>query len=208
MRTAILTATVLAACDPLASRDYVGEPLITLQGTFATSAASSSDLGGVALMWQDPDGAGGPGAAATAVPVAIEFPASFSIAVPAPPPDGVALAFGDGSTVAEAYIYVVRDATSSHPTKLLGTDRTHALIYAATDIADGTDAAAYLGGPVTAGFHLRRFVAMDAPPPAQTAAIQRCVAHGSSGPACTARRAYQLAATGDDEPLRVVLWPP
>src|SRR5262245_1600438 len=173
MRTVFLL--VLAACDPLAGRDYVGEPLITVTGTFApTSAAPSDPVGGVALMWQDPDGAGGPGKAATSVPVAIEFPASFSIAVPTPPPDGVALVFGDGSAVAEAYIFVVGDIGEAHPTRLLGADRAHALIYAPSDINDGSAAAAYLGGAVSAGYHVRRYTGADAPPPAQAEAVTRC----------------------------------
>jgi hypothetical protein len=207
MRT-LLPILALAACDPLAGRDYVGEPLITLTGTFApTSAAPSDPVGGVALMWQDPDGAGGPGKAATSVPVAMEFPASFSIAVPTPPPDGVALVFGDGSAVAEAYIFVVGDVGEAHPTRLLGAERAHALIYAPSDIAAGSATGGYLGGAVSAGYHLRRYVGTSDPPPAQAEALARCMTTGPAD-ACKARRAYQLAATGDDEPLRIVLWPP
>ena len=207
MRTVFLVLAI-AACDPLAGRDYVGEPLITLTGTFApTSSAPSNPVGGVALMWQDPDAAGGPGKAATSVPVAMEFPASFSIAVPTPPPDGVALVFSDGSTIAEAYVFVVGDVGEAHPTKLLGADRAHALIYAPGDIADGSAAAAYLGGAVSAGYHVRRYTGADTPPPAQAEPVAQCLKHDPVD-ACKVRRSYQLAATGDDEPLRIVLWPP
>jgi len=44
-----------------------------------------------------------------------------------------------------------------HPSGFFGADRTHALIYTSADVAAGTLAAMYLGGPVTAGFHLRRY---------------------------------------------------
>ena len=140
------------------------------------------------------------------VPVSIEFPAAFAVEVPAPPPDAVMFAFADNLPLAECYVYVVGDGDAL---RLLGADRTHALVYATYDVADGTAAAAYLGGPMSAGFHLRRFAATSEPSPQQATLIDRCTAGGGSHDACLARHLYQLSQpVTEDEPLRIVLYPP
>ena len=210
MRVAILALLVGVGCDSVAGTDYVGEPLFTLVGGFApTSAQPSLPVGGVALLWQDADGAGGPGKAATAVPVTIEFPASFRVAVPTPPPLSVMFTFGDGGpAIAEAYVYVIADVAATHPIRVLGADRGHAVIYAAGDVAADSAAARYLGGPVAAGFHLREYMAVSPPAAGQLELIARCVASGAPRVACETRRSYQLAAARDSEELRIVLWPP
>ena len=204
--------TMAAGCDPLASRDYVGEPLITLTGTFATAAptaAPEAPIGGVALMWQDSAGPEGPGGVATAVPVAIAFPATFQIDVPAPPPAGARFSFADGDVqLAEAYVFVVEDPAAAHLVTR-GADRAHVLVYASADVAAGTLAADYLGGAVTAGYHLRRFTtATPAAHSAQASLIARCVANTGAASACATRRGYQLAAIADDAPLRIAVSPP
>jgi hypothetical protein len=206
MRSTVLVGLAVAAtgCDSFADIDYIGEPLIVLSGTFAASSRPVGHVGGVALLWQDAEGAGGPGKASTAVPVSIEFPAAFRVAVPAPPPELVRFAFGDEPELAECYVYVVAD-TSPHPTRFYGMDRTHALIYAEDDIVEGTLAAAYLGGPVSAGYHLRRYLATETPSAAQAELIGRCMANGDSRARCTGRRLYKLVATSDEEPLQIVL---
>lgn len=196
---------LLAGCDALAGRDFVGEPMFTLRGTVLSRASANADgVEGIALMWQDASGAGGPGVAVTTVPIAIEFPAQFRATVPVPPPDAARFSFGDaGVALAEAYVYVVADAGAPRPAPL-GVDRAHVLVYASGDVAAGTLAADYLGGPLAAGYHLRRFTPVQAPGPAQQGLIERC-AGVAPRHACEVRRAYQLAATGDDEPLRIVV---
>lgn len=191
----------LVGCDPLAGNDYVGKPLITIRGTFAQTGAPGAPLGGVALLWQDANGPGGPGVAATTVPVALEFPAAFELSVPTPPP--VAARFTvDGVQLAEAYIYVVGDLAAPRRTTR-GTDRSHVLVWASADIADGTRAAEYLGGPITAGYHLRRFLPTHVVGVLQHALIDRCVQSGALESACATRRAYQLEAVDDADALRI-----
>jgi hypothetical protein len=211
MRITVLSAVALAclaSCDSFAGNDYVGEPLITLSGSFApSSTAPAGHVGGIVLLWQDAEGAGGPGKSAMAVPVSIEFPAAFHVAVPAPPPPEVMFGFPDGPQLAECYVYVVDDVATRHPNRFFGSDRTHALVYAAGDVAAGTMAATYLGGPMTAGFHLRRYTPADTPSPAQAELIARCTAGGDPPAACAGRRHYQLAPASDAEPLRIVLGP-
>jgi hypothetical protein len=88
-----------------------------------------------------------------------------------------------------------------------GADRVHALVYVGADVAPGTLAADYLGGPLTAGYHLCRF-APGTPGTAQAQMIERCVGGGAPRAACTIRRGYQLAPIADDDPLRIAVTPP
>ncbi len=200
---------LLAGCDSLASKDYVGEPLFRLTGTFDAAAHAPEDpVGGIALLWQDAFGSGGPGVAPTTVPVAIEFPATFRVDVPLPPPDEVRFMFGDADVeLAEAYVYVVADPSALRLDPR-GSDRVHVLVYTSGDVPAGTRAADYLGEPLTAGYHLRRFDPVMVPATAQSELIERCVASGASRPACSARRGYQLAPIPDDDPLRIAVAPP
>jgi hypothetical protein len=212
MRGAVLASllvSLLAGCDSLASSTYVGQPLFTLTGTFQSTANAPADpVAGVALLWQDSATADGPGVAATTVPVAIQFPATFRIDVPAPPPDTARFAFADtGVELAEAYVYVVAD-TSAAQLEPRGADRVHVLVYAGADITDGSAAADYLGGPMSAGYHLRQFAPSTSPGAAQAALIARCVSSGATPAACHARRDYQLGPIADDDPLRIAVTPP
>jgi hypothetical protein len=194
---------LLAGCDSLADSDYVGQPLFTLSGSFAEGAnAPAGPVAGVALFWQDAHGAGGPGIAATAVPVSVAFPAAFSVAIPAPPPEAARFGFGDGVMIAEAYVYMVGDVHAPRQTPL-GSDRTHVIVWASADVAAGTPAADYLGGPITAGYHLRHFALATTVGAAQAQLIDACAATGARRSACATRRAYQLQPIIDEDRLRI-----
>ena len=208
MHRLVVVIALVAACDSLASRDYVGQPLFTLTGTFAPSTtAPATPAGGVAILWQDANGAGGPGIAASAVPVAIEFPAAFRVDIPEPPPAAARFTFADSSVaIAEGYVYVVADAAATHLVTA-GADRSHVVVYATADVAAGTLAADYLGGPITAGYHLRHFAAATTTGTAQAQLLERCVTSGAARKACEARRQYQLAPIADDDPLRIAVSP-
>ncbi len=199
MRSLVLLA--VAACDPLAGTDYVGEPLFTLGGTLS---APDDQVGGVALVWQDPRGAGGPGVATTAVPVALEFPAAFHVSIPTPPPAAARFTL-DGVELAEAYVYAVVDPSAARPAPR-GLARGHVLIFASSDVPPGSAAAAYLGGPVAAGYHLRAF-APTPTPRAQQPLIERCIVAGWSRRACEVRRAYDLEPASDDDALSIEVMP-
>jgi hypothetical protein len=209
VRGSVLLLACLSGCDSLASTDYVGQPLFTLEGTLAAPATAPDDpVGGLALLWQDATGAGGPGLASTSVPVAIEFPSTFRAAVPVPPPELARFAFADADVqLAEGYVVVVADAAAARP-EPRGTDRVHVLVYASADVEAGTLAADYLGGPLTAGYHLRRFAIAPTAAPAQAALIERCVASGADRTACVARRGYRLGPIADDDRLRIAVTPP
>jgi hypothetical protein len=199
-----LLCVALVGCDGLATNDYVGESLFTLEGTFATTTNAPEDpLGGVALLWQDPAGPDGPGVASTTVPVAIQFPASFEVDIPVPPPAAARFSFEPGIDIAEAYVFVVANTGSDHVTPL-GGERTHAVVWASADVPTGSLAADYLGGPVSAGYHLRTFVPIATVGAAQAQMIERCAGDKR---ACEVRRAYQLSVSGDHDRLSVAVSP-
>ena len=195
-------------CDALAPSDYVGEPLFSLEGTFATRANAPDDpLGGVALLWQDPAGPDGPGVASTVVPVAIAFPASFHVDIPVPPPEIAQFTFADSDiAIAEAYVFVV-ESTADHAVPR-GGERVHAVVWASANVPDGSLAADYLGGPVTAGYHLRAFTPVATVGAGQRAMIDRCIVGGAMQRACELRRAYQLATSGDHDRLAITVSAP
>jgi len=89
-----------------------------------------------------------------------------------------------------------------------GGERVHAVVWASGDVADGTQAADYLGGALTAGYHLRTFTPVATVGAGQRALIERCVSDGAARHACEARRAYQLAGAGDQDRLAITVAPP
>lgn len=198
--------SVLAGCDSLADTDYVGEPMFRLDGTLVTTTKEPSSATGVALAWQDPGGAGGPGVATTVVPVQTELPATVKIVVPLPPPAAARFVFDDADVeLAEAFVLLV-DGAAPRPVSH-GIVRDRVVVFATADVAEGTQAADYLGGPISAGYHLRRLVQATPPGAAQLLMIERCIAAGSSRAACETRRGYQLAPVDDTTPVRIVVTP-
>jgi hypothetical protein len=200
-RGVIVLASLLAGCDSLADTNYVGEPMFRLTGTLVTATKDSPAAGGLALAWQDTGGAGGPGVATTVVPAKTGL-ATVQIAIPLPPPAAARFAFDDVE-LAEAFVLLVEDPDAPRPVSL-GIARDRVVVFASGDVADGTQAADYLGGPITAGYHLRKVV-QGAPGPSQQIMIDRCVLAGATPAACTTRRNYQLAPADDAEPVRIVV---
>ena len=116
------------------------------------------------------------------------FPEAFQLALPAPPPaDRLFLPSGGFPTgtfnpsaesrIAIAQILIVRQeaniATWIPSADIIGGAENYALVYAEHDVAAGTAGAAYLGGPVAAGYHLVK-VATNAARDAVYDAISQC----------------------------------
>ena len=203
----LLAASTLAAlgCDPLADNTYLGEPMLTLEGTFSDAGRLAGVSGELALLWQDARGAGGPGVQVTALPFAVSSLGVFTAIVPVPPAPAVRFGFDDGGpALGEAYVHVVTGVPISTSELDLGLDLDHVVVFAERDVVDG-DAAGYLGGPVTAGYHLRRFTATATVGPAQRQLIERCVTATGERASCEARRGYRLAPEDDAAALRITL---
>jgi hypothetical protein len=205
MKWALLLAVVTSACDPLVDDTYTGQPLFALRGTLPEDTRPHEASNGLALLWQDPATAGGPGVAAAALPFALDALSSFTAAIPVKPPAAAWFAFDDGGPrLGEAYLHVVSHLPVTLSDFDLGLDPVHVIIYADGDTAGG-QAADYLGGEVSAGYHLRRFTPTGEPGAAQRALIARCVANTGDADGCAVRRAYRLEPIPDDSALRIVL---
>lgn len=204
MRCAVLLAVATSACDPLVDATYTGTPLFRMAGTLAEAMRPHEVDAELALLWQDPRTAGGPGVEQAALPFELDALGSFTAEVPAKPPDLAWFAFDDGGPrLGEAYLHVVSHVPVTTAEFDFGSDPTHALIYADRDVVGGA-ASEYLGGDVTAGYHLRQFTITTELTAAQNELITRCVANTGDRIACAARRGYRLDAVDDDVPLRLV----
>jgi len=205
MKCAALLAVATCACDPLVDDTYTGQSLFTLEGTLAEAMRPHDADPELALLWQDPETAGGPGVEAAALPFALDALGSFTAQIPIAPPAGAWFGFDDGGPrLGEAYLHVVSHVPVTTTEFDLGLDPVHVVVYADRDVAGGA-ASDYLGGDVTAGYHLRRFAVTAEPGAAQRELIARCVATTGDQDACAARRAYRLEPIGDATALRIVL---
>ena len=205
MKRAALLAVVTSACDPLVDETYTGQPLFALQGTLAEAMRPHVADPELALLWQDPATAAGPGIEPAVLPFALDALGTFTAQIPAKPPAGAWFAFDDGGPrLGEAYLHVVTHVPVTTTEFDLGLDPVHVVVYADGDVAGGA-ASDYLGGDVTAGYHLRRFTVTTEAGAAQRELIARCVANTGDQDACAARRAYRLDPVGDATALRIVL---
>jgi hypothetical protein len=198
---------VLAAigCQPLADLTYEGEAMFTLEGTLSESNRPLQVDAKLALLWQDPLGAGGPGLHVTPIPFRIGSLGAFTASVPIRPEPAVRCRFDDGGPeLAEAYFHMVTAVPLATSRADLGVDLHHVLIFAESDVTGG-DAADYLGGPVSAGSHLRQFTVASTPGPAQRQLIERCVVATDDRAVCEVRRGYQLQPVDDGTPLTITL---
>jgi len=205
MKRAALLAVVTSACDPLVDDTYTGRSLFTLEGTLAEAMRPHDADPALALLWQDPGTAAGPGVEAAEIPFTLDALGSFTAQIPAKPPAGAWFAFDDGGPrLGEAYLHVVTQVPITTADVDLGLDPVHVIVYADGDVVGGA-ASDYLGGDVTAGYHLRRFMATAQPGAGQRELIARCVANTGDHDACAVRRAYRLDPIGDTAALRIVL---
>jgi len=203
----ISTIAVVPACDAMVATDYAGEPLVRLQGAAVdTRSGGSVPTGGAmaALVWQGTSGEGG--IAFTRLPLRVDFPVLW-LDVLAPPPPSALFAVGAGEPpIAEAYFHLVRPDTRAvpHAGDFLATDYTHALVYVTADLAPASTTAAYLGAPLSAGFHLVVRSPVDALTAPQQQLVERCAAlappaaAARAGAVCTAQRLYRLDPTTRD----------
>lgn len=205
MMAVVLVGVVAIGCTPLADQSYAGEALFTMAGTFSATRAPIEVDARIALLWQDWETAGGPGIETTPIPFTVGTFGSFRAQLVAVPGAPARFAFADdGPVLAEAYLHVVLANPVATSDQDLGQELGHAVVYADRDVSGG-DAADYLGGPMAAGYHLRRLTVTDQPGAAQRSLIERCAARTGDRPACTSRRGYQLGAVDDAEPLRITL---
>jgi hypothetical protein len=171
MHTEALLVLALAACEPQVDGGYPGETIAVLPGTVLSPGDVVVD--GMQLFWQGVDPRG-PGAVKTTLPVRTRFPSGFEASLTAPPPVEARLAFDGEPAFAEGCLYAL--AWRGRSLVPAGTDYGRALVWLAADAAPGTTTAAYLGGPLAAGFHVVRWTPTAELSPAQEILAARCVA--------------------------------
>jgi hypothetical protein len=178
-------AVVPCACDSQADSSYLGEPLITLPGYVASAGAAPLEA---AMLWQrGPPPTANDQELATRAPVSTGFPASFTLHLYQPPPSAARRSLAPGEvTYARANAGAVPYGISAGAVGGLGNatpaangaygiDPNHWVVYLAADVLPRSLTEWWLGGALTAGFHLMRVTAVN-PQCISPQQLEACVA--------------------------------
>jgi hypothetical protein len=183
----ILIAGAAAGCDPVASNQYQGEVLATLQGVVRSQVQPPIPLE-VALVWGRPDG-NGIKFIAEKVPITGTFPAQFTIQLHHPPPREAGWQF-PGGRINVGFIAALGISDWSQGT-LLEAGRNVAaygladevLVHLDRDL--GANGVLGLGGVHTPGFHLVGEVTLTAEEAQREAEACRKMFPTAPAEACT-----------------------
>jgi len=191
-----LPLAALSACDAQEPPGYHGDTLATLQGLVVDDRTVDVPPAKIVLTWGDvglmfrPSG--------VSVPLVGTFPEAFTLELFQPPPadrlfdPAIGLpsgyyAPGQGD-IAVARILAVKqsadETTFILPGDVVGGAEGHALIYVARDVVAGSAGAVYLGGPVSAGFHIARVAPGGSPDQAPIVACENTAADTAAWKAC------------------------
>lgn len=210
-------AALAAGCGSQATPDYPGEKLSVIQGLVLNERGG--DAPGDALVvvsW----GVGMFGFGESVAEVEGEFPAQFALSLYEPPPGdvlhnpaepwsfpdyGYPFALEAEATIAIGRILAVgKDANGDpDPHQVLGGAEGHLLLYAETDIEEGTLTAEMIASSAPAGYHL---VKVHAPNPAVDDPIVECQAGSQSldeWHACGFVSNWSLAPNDDEVAVRL-----
>ncbi|MBI4816737.1 MAG: hypothetical protein HY791_10790 [Deltaproteobacteria bacterium] len=159
---------ILVACEPLASPEYLGEPLAEIKGVIASWSSPPRESAELVVLYIDY----GPARATVVgerVRVTESFPAGFTIPLMVPPrSDALNEVPGESDErIGIAWFVVLRsgagvpgpflthdDVKSLHQGDVLGWAEDFILTYVDGKVESGTTAAEILGGPKDPGFHL------------------------------------------------------
>jgi hypothetical protein len=157
---ALVAIVVATGCDPKVDSDYKGEVLTSLRGAVVGEPAPSPDMDQfevhVDWFWYEAtDDPSGTSDELQLVEVTAEFPFGFRLDFFEPP---AVLHDVGGIQMNLAEMYIL---SAPYPSPEVGgrvpfyamADR-HVLVYLESDVPPGSLAAAFLGGPLPAGFHL------------------------------------------------------
>ncbi|WP_437752579.1 hypothetical protein [Sorangium sp. So ce1389] len=159
----VASSLLLLACDAQVDPEYRGEPLATIQGAIVDSGGvDTSDLYTAILNYNfliDDF------SRIDSAPVVGSFPAEFRIDLSVPPPAEVLNDFTLGgsrpseSRFSTGYIAVLHEGMDPNvdPGAVAGLAEEHMLVYVETDVQPGTQSERFLGGALTAGYHLMKW---------------------------------------------------
>ena len=157
----LLALPILPACDDNVDADYKGEPLVSLRGEVLMPADDATPAGDleVVLAWQH-FASDGDYVIVEKVEVGGSFPAAFDLDVYNPPPEATFNHAGEGeASVAVGIIVAVPTGTDTVDEGAIeGVVEGHVLVYAPADTGGDAELSAFLGGPLTAGFHLLQLI--------------------------------------------------
>jgi hypothetical protein len=178
-----LALLALGACQAQATSEYLGQPLITLNGQIVSSGALPPLE--AAMLWQQ----GPPPTAddlelATLAPVQTGFPATFTLHLYLPPPEAARLHFANHearyarANAAAVPFGIASTQLSDLPSSgnpSYGIDPSHWVLWLEDDVAAGSITEWWLGAALKKGFHLVDVAAFNSQ--CQTpAALSSCAA--------------------------------
>ncbi|WP_437775117.1 hypothetical protein [Sorangium sp. So ce1097] len=162
----VASSFLLLACDAQVDPEYRGEPLATIQGAIVDEGGVDAGELYTAILnynfvindFSHTDSA----------PVIGSFPAEFRIDLNVPPPAEALNDFTLGgarpseSRFSVGYIAVLHEGTDPNvdPGALAGIAEEYMLVYVETDVQPGTESERFLGGALTAGYHLMKWAPM------------------------------------------------
>jgi hypothetical protein len=164
-----ISCALFASCQPQATSDYLGEPLVTLQGQVVSNGALPPLE--AAMLWQRGDPPSTDDLElATLAPVQAGFPAVFTLHLYQPAPGAALRSLLPGEVIwaratAAAVPYGIPVAQvstlpeSGNPS--YGIDANHWVLFLQSDVPSNSLTEWWLGAPLSAGFHLIDVVAFD-----------------------------------------------
>ncbi|XYH94071.1 hypothetical protein ACMHYB_40420 [Sorangium sp. So ce1128] len=172
----VASSFLLLACDAQVDPEYRGEPLATIQGAIVDEGGvDTSDLYTAILNYNfliDDF------SHIDIAPVIGSFPAEFTIDLSVPPPAEVLNDFTLGGTrpsesrFSTGYIAVLHEGMDPNVgPAIAGLAEEYVLVYVETDVQAGTESERFLGGALTAGYHLMKWVPMTE---AELQALEDC----------------------------------
>ncbi|KYF83850.1 hypothetical protein BE18_41650 [Sorangium cellulosum] len=163
---AVASSFLLLACDAQVDPEYRGEPLATIQGAIVDEGGSTEGHLRTAILNYNflVDDFGHTDLA----PVVGSFPAEFRIDLNVPPPAEVLNDFTRGgarpseSRFSTGYIAVLKEGLDPNvdPASIAGLAEEYMLVYVETDVQPGTQSERFLGGALSAGYHLMKWAPM------------------------------------------------
>lgn len=167
-----LLALATLSCDPQADANYLGEPLVTLQGYVTNGGVAPLEA---AMLWQrGPPPSTNDQELATRAPVQTGFPASFTLHLYQPPPAAARRTLAPGEVtyarsnagavpkgIAASAVSGLPAAAGASGSAAYGIDANHWVVYLASDVPPRSLMEWWLGAALPAGFHLLRVTAVN-----------------------------------------------
>ncbi|WP_437807515.1 hypothetical protein [Sorangium sp. So ce1078] len=164
--SAVVASSFLLACDGQVDPGYRGEPLATIEGAIVDEGGV--DTSGLYTAILNYNFLIDDFSHIDSAPVIGSFPAEFRIDLSVPPPAEVLNDFTLGGTrpsesrFSVGYIAVLHEGMDPNTElgSIAGLAEDYMLVYVETDVQPGTQSERFLGGALSAGYHLMKWAPM------------------------------------------------